>query len=430
LIAILISGATLRAIVPALTGRQVREGARMVNVFINSARNRAVQLGRPAGVWLDRFNGNNEACMSLAFAAVPPPYSGDYTDSALEAFIIPTAYGQDALPGRQYYLNVVVASSLTYPRTGTTPTRPETWSMADGSQKFVRPGDLLQMNLQGEPYRLFSDSDLGGPFWVIAVGVNNTYLVSGKTRVGPSGPWASNYFGASHRYYISWFNDLGVPTTPYVTPGSTATHFGTPVPYQIKRQPMRMSAGSMQLPESVCIDLNFSGTIDNTINYNGGFRPFHPRFNPSDSSVPPSPYQGTAYDPTDQTPVIIMFNPMGSIEQMYCRWWIQGTNASNSPYVWRGDYTLSPVNLLVGQMAKVPNFGGTTNTTQLLTTNAADPANVWVTIHPTTGEVTSNEVHMIQPGNTIVGDLRNTGGGGVLWQSASGTVSGDTMGGR
>src|SRR5271170_5392403 len=86
-ISLLISGAVLRAIAPALAGRQVREGARMVNVFINAARNRAIESGRPAGIWLDRLAKMNEACVSMAYAQVPLPYAGDYSDSMLEAFI-------------------------------------------------------------------------------------------------------------------------------------------------------------------------------------------------------------------------------------------------------------------------------------------------------------------------------------------------------
>src|SRR5271170_6213593 len=86
-ISLLISGAVLRAIAPALAGRQVREGARMVNVFINAARNRAVESGRPSGIWLDRLSNMNEACVSMAYAQVPQPYAGDYSDSMLEAFI-------------------------------------------------------------------------------------------------------------------------------------------------------------------------------------------------------------------------------------------------------------------------------------------------------------------------------------------------------
>src|ERR1700683_2293332 len=94
-ISLLISGAVLRALAPALAGRQVREGARMVSVFINSARNHAIETGRPAGIWLDRLATMPEACVSMAYAQVPPPYSGDYSDSMIEAFTVPTDYYSD-----------------------------------------------------------------------------------------------------------------------------------------------------------------------------------------------------------------------------------------------------------------------------------------------------------------------------------------------
>ena len=49
---------TLKAIQP--TGdRRVREAAREVNVYISSARNRAIEIGRPCGVIFHRATGTN-----------------------------------------------------------------------------------------------------------------------------------------------------------------------------------------------------------------------------------------------------------------------------------------------------------------------------------------------------------------------------------
>ena len=240
--------------------------------------------------------------------------------------------------------------------------------------------------------------------------------------------------------------------TPFVTPGSTMNHVGTPVPYQIQRQPMRMSAGSLQLPDGVCIDLNFSGNIDTSVGGISGsysyplFRPFHPRYDPSDSSIPPSPYRGQPWDPTDTTPVIIMFNPTGSVEQVYCRYWQFGTSNRASPWIWRGESALAPIQLLVGSFSDgtTPHlpFNPALNATTLQQCNVCDPKNVWVTIHPMTGQVASNEVRLVQfatssgsagsAGNTynINTDLRYTGTGGLLWTSIQGAIAGDTMGGK
>ncbi|HEX3654387.1 MAG TPA: hypothetical protein VHV55_01200, partial [Pirellulales bacterium] len=72
-IMLLITGIAIRTVMPAIEGRQIREGARQLNVFINSARNRAMVTGRPMGVWIDRLAGLPEAAMAISYAQVPEP---------------------------------------------------------------------------------------------------------------------------------------------------------------------------------------------------------------------------------------------------------------------------------------------------------------------------------------------------------------------
>ncbi|HEV3339701.1 MAG TPA: prepilin-type N-terminal cleavage/methylation domain-containing protein, partial [Pirellulales bacterium] len=50
MIMLMISVITIPVVAPALSNRQIRESARMVDVFLNGARNRAAQTGRPVGV--------------------------------------------------------------------------------------------------------------------------------------------------------------------------------------------------------------------------------------------------------------------------------------------------------------------------------------------------------------------------------------------
>lgn len=49
---------------PSMDGRRVREAARALNVYLSSARNRAMEIGRPCGVTLRRLN-NTSAVMTL-----------------------------------------------------------------------------------------------------------------------------------------------------------------------------------------------------------------------------------------------------------------------------------------------------------------------------------------------------------------------------
>ena len=75
-ILMILAAAAANVMRPALDGRRVREAARAVNVYLSSARNRAMETGRPCGVILRRFN-NTPAVMNLDQCEVPACYSGD-----------------------------------------------------------------------------------------------------------------------------------------------------------------------------------------------------------------------------------------------------------------------------------------------------------------------------------------------------------------
>ncbi|HEX4124257.1 MAG TPA: hypothetical protein VHY37_05975, partial [Tepidisphaeraceae bacterium] len=115
-IVLLVTGIAIRAVTPAVEARQLREGARQFNVFVNSARNRAIATGRPMGFWIDRLAGVPEAGISVSYAQVPEPYSGDYADSGAEAFVVGDSKSS-AKFGYQRYVNIVrafAASSASY----------------------------------------------------------------------------------------------------------------------------------------------------------------------------------------------------------------------------------------------------------------------------------------------------------------------------
>src|SRR5690606_31584908 len=78
-------------------------------------------------------------------------------------------------------------------------------------------------------------------------------------------------------------------------------------PFQIFRQPVPSPSGSLELPESVVIDLNFSGTET---------WPFHPR---DFVSAPASPYVGSPIEVYSLSPMFT-FNPSGDIDRVWCNW--------------------------------------------------------------------------------------------------------------
>jgi len=62
---------------PAGESRRVREAAREVAVYLSSARNRAIETGRPCGVMFRRLSPTMPCAMTIDQCEVPPPYGGD-----------------------------------------------------------------------------------------------------------------------------------------------------------------------------------------------------------------------------------------------------------------------------------------------------------------------------------------------------------------
>lgn len=82
-IMLLITAVTIPVIAPAMNNRDVREAARMIDVFINGARTRAKLNGHPYGVMLERMPGQPNGVVTLSYCEQPDAYSGDYQASGI-----------------------------------------------------------------------------------------------------------------------------------------------------------------------------------------------------------------------------------------------------------------------------------------------------------------------------------------------------------
>jgi prepilin-type N-terminal cleavage/methylation domain-containing protein len=122
-ILMILAGAAANVMRPALDGRRIREAARAVNVYLSSARNRAMETGRPCGVILRRFN-NTAAVMNLDQCEVPACYSGELESSTATV----SSNG-----------STVTANLGAAPPAG-----------------VVNSGDLIQFNYQGPLYKIDS----------------------------------------------------------------------------------------------------------------------------------------------------------------------------------------------------------------------------------------------------------------------------------
>ncbi len=187
---------------PASDSRRLRETARAVNVYLSSARNRAMETGRPCGVVFRAFRdavGNPilPCAMTADQCEMPPSYCGAITKSCA---------------------SVTALSSTS-----------ATVAFSDGSAAevlpnySVRPNDLIQLGAQGPYYYIESSSvDTNGY-------LSNVSSVTAKL-VDPS----------------------QVQVLPW-----TAT--AAMVPYRIFRAPVKAAATPLQLPASAVVDLAWSG---------------------------------------------------------------------------------------------------------------------------------------------------------------------------
>lgn len=204
-IMLILTTVALPMLQPDDDSRRIREAARMINVYLGSARSRAMETGRPCGVVLQRMEGQPNAAFILRQAEVPPPYAGDTTGAS------------------------ATVQDVTSPPTSTTRVVQINFQNSCISDGLFTSGDLIQLNHQGPWLTIFQptgqnyDSDGDGFF--------DTMTISAQADLSAGGqlPWPS---------------------------GSTSA----PVPFEIKRQPRQTSvAAPLQLPTPVVVDLFYSG---------------------------------------------------------------------------------------------------------------------------------------------------------------------------
>jgi prepilin-type N-terminal cleavage/methylation domain-containing protein len=385
-IMVLLAAAAVPVFAPAMQNRQIREASRIVSTFFTGARNRAMQSGRPVGVVLERLSGMNDACVSLSYAEVPSPYSGDASNST--ALV-------------QYY--VVNGSNQPF-LAALTPISVGGLSADVGWMGTVRVGDMVRFNFQGPYFQILTP--LNPVAWDPTTGF---LLLDPATPPPPGQPAYSNMW------------PLGIVSGTNTVPpngGGGTTGFR----YQIVRAPMRMAAGALQLPGPTVIDLSFSGfnggtnLVDTNNNHNAAnntnispwvysysFQPLWPRVGVTSLATSNCPFT-TVRD--DTSSVIITFNPSGGVDWVWS--WPNGyssltdaammtlqlptapqTNPIPAPVK-----PTTPIHLLVGRRellplpASPPPITSPNDPKFQPYANWQDLTNFWVTINPQSGQVT------------------------------------------
>lgn len=309
LVMLMITAVTIPAIRPALEGRKIREAARMVEVFLNGARNRAIASGHSVGVLIEPDPNEPSQCISLSYVEQPGPYSGDYQSSTIIA-LGNGGFGAWTTPphfdAMGTFVPGVVAGDAIFPQ-------------ADiGWIQNIAPGDLFFMGnddtvlyrlCAGEPYtdvngdgqytntaslkEPYNDVDGSGSYTPPDPSIIDP--ISGFFTNIPPITWgtpsafvtytfadpsvAVNYMSATGSYYTWTYNAMTGTYTPIITfcpiylelaqndprtpyyiskkssldPGSgiaSPTHA-----FQFNRRPIPSSSTKLNLPDSTCIDL-------------------------------------------------------------------------------------------------------------------------------------------------------------------------------
>ena len=189
------------ALKPALENRKIREAARALNVYLGSARNHAIELGRPVGVLFNRDSTQGNPCLTLQQVEIPAPYAGDTTNSAAVVYVSDRSPSPN---GTTYTVQIAFNP-------------PVNADLFDG-------GDYIQFGYQGLLYTIADDP-------------------------APTASSATATITLPPNYAIPW------PTTAP----------GIPVPFQITIQPdddtlpAPSAASPLQLPVGTVIDLQASG---------------------------------------------------------------------------------------------------------------------------------------------------------------------------
>jgi len=281
-ILIMLIGVSAAMIHPLRQGRDIREGAREVHAYLSLAQAQAIQRQRPVGVWLLRSSQDSS----------DPNDFRQYMSLELAMGEVPPSYAGDTLSS-----HAVIESNDPNLLLGTA-----TLISVSGANDPPRASDLVQV---GDYIRF----DYRGPLHVI-----------------------KDIYGITDDSYTVSFK----PQTRYPRE--------VQVPFQVVRltRPARSVVETLQLPDSVAVDIAYSGAGSDGTFGNFGVHP------------------------------AIMFSPSGRIDRV-----VDGDPISvPAPPV-------SPIHLLIGRPDKVfPN----------VPSNLEDPLNLWVSIDHRTGHVTSAEM--------------------------------------
>ncbi|HUY90002.1 MAG TPA: prepilin-type N-terminal cleavage/methylation domain-containing protein [Pirellulales bacterium] len=417
LVMLMITAVTLPAMRPALEGRKIREAARMVEVFLSGARNRAMQTGHAFGVLIKPDEHNPSQCIELSYVEQPPPYTGDYQNSTI-AILGNGGFG--VWVNDKPYVDGMgnLVPSLIYSSAPVFTLQDIGWiqNLAPGDIFTLADDDTIHYRIYaGEPFidvngdgvytntpalkEPFNDVD-GSTSYTPPTGAPIDPITGFFT--GPSFPqitWGMptafiTYTYADPALAIQYMSVTGSDTKKTLFPypfmlGFDARHAGmTPYAishkysklgasggfsFQFLRRPIPASSTKLNLPDSTCIDLGGNYVDKATGNIVGvpgsGLELLIPFSSGSKTlgdfaTFRPNPLLDPVIEPNSPTdlisrPIMITFDPSGVVDWVYSfddRHFIPNVSlaASAINYTdYQGRLAASPIYFLIGQTALV-----------------------------------------------------------------------------
>jgi prepilin-type N-terminal cleavage/methylation domain-containing protein len=288
-IIVLLSSILVPLVQPILRGQRVREAARQLNVYLAGAQARAVELGRPAGIWIERAGHEPTDPLNSWYtsyriypAEQPEPYTGDLLESRVRLRPNPTDM-----------------------------TIWEAWYDWDPMQPAVQCCGNLAASINQAKQALNAGNDALANTLPIA-------LPGDRIRFGGRDPW----------YVIDQIDALKitflvrpdqVPTVgklfrPPPTSGAVGDllAYQPGVSFEIFRRPRRSSSTPLELPNNTGIDLSLSG-YGSPYNSPYALLPAYAPF----IYVDPQPFAARFREISPEHDIVIMFKPEGGVDRVY-----------------------------------------------------------------------------------------------------------------
>lgn len=332
-----VSAAIVPVIAPTAAGRRQREAARAVSTMLSSAKSRAIETGRLAGVWLQGVDGERGTVLTLSHCEVPPSFSGLTLNATVT--IENRTFDHDGDMGTPD-----ITRSFVTDMTAPFPTG------------MIREGDLIKLGYGSSVFSIFNGT------------YDTNFVVEERLLAAPT-PMAP------------WRLEQVLTTAPRTISDGTYA-------FEIIRQPRKSAASSIELPPGTAIDLYFSGDDLRSLlprSENGQYY-----YSGDDVALGETSGSGIV---GHNEPVIILFAANGTPDSVFRLSVVDNTMDQFNHLSWGGTAFTRPLYLLVGKVEKIDGTADAMlDADDDLSSNLVDLDNYWVSINPGTGTISTDPV--------------------------------------